>query len=126
MIRDISFKRKILKITSPVSEESSGGPVFNKDGEFVGIVTFTIKKIQNFNFAMPSNVIKDKLPGKRIIALKDANIEDYKKTPESQINLGFYLDEVGFHDDAIEAYTRAITLNPSLAEAYFGLGAFLC
>jgi len=60
-IREIDPKRKILQITAPVSEGSSGGPVFNKNGEVIGIATSLIKEAQNINFAMPVNLIKDKI-----------------------------------------------------------------
>ncbi|MBI4843067.1 MAG: trypsin-like peptidase domain-containing protein [Nitrospirae bacterium] len=57
-IRDIDEKRKVLQITAPVSAGSSGGPVFNKDGEVIGIATFIIQTAQNLNFAMPINFFR--------------------------------------------------------------------
>jgi len=71
-IREIEgTKKKILQITAPVSSGSSGGPVFNKNGEVIGIATFLIEEAQNLNFAMPVNLIKDKIGDKKVIALKD-------------------------------------------------------
>jgi S1-C subfamily serine protease len=79
-IREIEgTNKKILQITAPVSKGSSGGPVFNKNGEVIGIATFLIEEAQNLNFAMPVNLIKNKIDSKKITALKDSTIEDYKK-----------------------------------------------
>lgn len=43
-----------LQITAPISSGSSGGPLLNRKGEAVGIVTASIKKGQNLNLAIPS------------------------------------------------------------------------
>jgi len=47
----------VYQITAPISPGSSGGPVFNSNGEVLGIATFTIQKSQNLNFAMPANLL---------------------------------------------------------------------
>ena len=122
-LREITSERKILQITAPVSEGSSGGPVFNKNGEVIGIATFIVKKAQNLNFAMPVNLVKDKISSKKVTALKDAGIIDYKKTAEYWFNLGYYYAEAGLYDKAIEAYTNAIALDPNDADAYSNRGA---
>jgi tetratricopeptide (TPR) repeat protein len=114
-IRDIEgTNKKILQITAPVSKGSSGGAVFNKDGEIIGIATFIIEEAQNLNFAMPVNVIKGKIESKKVIALKDSEIEDYEKTAEYWFYLGYYLGETGMYQEAIEAYKQAIRIKPDL------------
>ena len=121
-IREIDSKRKILQITAPVSKGSSGGPVFNTNGEVIGIATFLIKEAQNLNFAMPVNIIKDKISSKKLTALKDSEIEDYKKTAEYWFNLGNAYVELGMYREAINAYKQAIRFKPDLAEAHYNLG----
>lgn len=96
-IRDITYQRKVLQITAPVSPGSSGGPVFNKAGEVIGITTFLIEKAQNLNFAMPVNLIKDKIGKGKFTALKDKGIGDYKKTAEYWFNLGYTYGESGMY-----------------------------
>lgn len=82
-IREIKKpKGKFIQITAPVSEGSSGGPVFNKNGEVVGIITFLIKGAQNINFAIPVILIKDKISAKKVVALKDAGIVYHEKPVE--------------------------------------------
>ncbi len=83
----------MLQITAPVSRGSSRGPVFNKDGEVIGIATFLIEEAQNLNFAMPVNLVKDKISNKKITALKDSEIEDYKKTAKYWFYEGDYRAE---------------------------------
>ena len=117
-IREITSDKKILQITAPISPCSSGGPVFNKNGEVIGIATFLIKEAQNLNFAMPVNAVKGKISNKKVTALKDAGIIDYKKTARYWFTLGYYYYEAGLYDKAIEAYTKAIYINPNDANAY--------
>ncbi len=121
-LREIDPKRKILQITAPVSKGSSGGPVFNKNGEVIGTATFLIEEAQNLNFAMPINLIKDKISAGKIIALKDAEIEDYEKTAEYWFNLGVCYDKSGMCKEAIEAFKQAIRIKPDHANAHYNLG----
>jgi len=121
-IREITPDRKVLQITAPVSPGSSGGPVFNKNGEVIGIATFIIEKAQNLNFAMPVNLIKDKINILKVTALKNAEIEDYKKTAEYWFVLGCYLGQAGLYKEEIEAYKQAIRIKPDDVEAHTNLG----
>jgi tetratricopeptide (TPR) repeat protein len=122
-IREIDPKKKILQITAPISQGSSGSPVFNKNGEVIGIATFLIEEAQNINFAMPVNLIKNKISAKKIIALKNAEIEDYKKTAEYWFIIGYYYGEYDLFKEAIQAYKQAIKIKSDYAEAYYNLGA---
>ena len=124
-IREITSDKKVLQITAPISPGSSGGPVFNKNGEVIGIATFLIEKAQNLNFAMPVNLVKDKVKGKKIITVKESKIEDYKKTAEYWFYLGLAYVEAGMYREAIETLKQAIRIKPDLAEAHYNLGSCL-
>jgi len=59
----ISAKRKldkfyVLQITAPISPGSSGGPLFDVNGQVIGIITATIQDAQNLNFAIPVSVLR--------------------------------------------------------------------
>lgn len=51
-IRDMDGYR-LFQISAPISHGSSGGPVFNLNGEVIGIAVLTIEGGQNLNFAIP-------------------------------------------------------------------------
>jgi hypothetical protein len=147
-LREIDPKKKLLQITAPVSKGSSGGPVFNKNGEVIGIATFLIEEAQNLNFAMPITLIKDKISSQKIVTLKDAEIEDYKKTAEYEFTmeminlykektrkdpddadayflLGIHYSKIGMYREAIEASKQAIRIDPDDALAHRELGSYL-
>jgi hypothetical protein len=44
---------KYFQISAPISHGSSGGPIFNSNGEVIGISVATIEEGQNLNFAVP-------------------------------------------------------------------------
>lgn len=48
----------VLQISAPISQGSSGGPLFNLFGEVVGVTTAIITGGQNINLAIPSNYVK--------------------------------------------------------------------
>jgi tetratricopeptide (TPR) repeat protein len=121
-IREITPERKMLQITAPISAGSSGGPVFNKHGEVIGIATSLIENAQNLNFAMPVNLIKDNIDRAKVIAFKDAETDDYKKTSEYWFNLGIAYVDSRMFSKSIEAYKQAIRIKPGFAVAYNNLG----
>jgi hypothetical protein len=54
-IRDIPNFGKILQISAPISEGSSGSPVLNMKGEVIGVASATIIGGQSLNFAIPAD-----------------------------------------------------------------------
>jgi serine protease Do len=49
---------KFFQISAPISQGSSGGPLFNQSGEVVGVTTAIITAGQNINLAIPTNYLK--------------------------------------------------------------------
>ncbi len=48
---------KYFQITTPISPGSSGGPLFDENGNVIGVTTATLKNSQNLNFAMPAKLL---------------------------------------------------------------------
>jgi S1-C subfamily serine protease len=62
-IRDTGLGYKLFQITVPISQGSSGGPVFNSNGEVVGVASLQMLDSQNLNFAVPVNYIAPLVKG---------------------------------------------------------------
>ncbi|MEK7448156.1 MAG: trypsin-like peptidase domain-containing protein [Planctomycetota bacterium] len=57
-------RKNKIQISAQISPGSSGGPVFNAKGEVIGVATMLIRaelEAQNINFAMPTNLVSDKI-----------------------------------------------------------------
>ena len=48
----------LLQISAPISQGSSGGPLFNEYGEVIGVATLLARNGQNLNFAVPANYLR--------------------------------------------------------------------
>lgn len=48
----------ILQISAPISQGSSGGPLFNVYGEVIGVATLVSSQGQNLNFGVPVNYLR--------------------------------------------------------------------
>ena len=57
-VRQMSPDVKVLQISAPISQGSSGGPLFNPFGEVIGVATALSTEGQNLNFAVPSNYVR--------------------------------------------------------------------
>ena len=67
---------KFLQTTAPISRGSSGGPLFNKRGEVVGINTLYLKVGENLNFAIPVN------DAKLLLSHQSAKLQDLPNETE--------------------------------------------
>jgi hypothetical protein len=57
-VRAISADLTLLQISAPISQGSSGGPLFNNYGEVIGVATAIFNEGQNLNFGVPSNYVR--------------------------------------------------------------------
>jgi serine protease Do len=60
---------KLLQFSAPISQGSSGGPLFNQYGEVVGVTTLIVSQGQAINFAVPGNYLKPLMAHPSEIAL---------------------------------------------------------
>jgi hypothetical protein len=57
-VRVLDRETKVIQTTAPASPGSSGGPLLNRNGDVIGVLTFGLVEGQNLNFAMPSNYVR--------------------------------------------------------------------
>jgi S1-C subfamily serine protease len=57
-VREVAPGFTILQISAPISQGSSGGPLFNGFGHVIGVSTAVFTEGQNLNFGMPSNYVR--------------------------------------------------------------------
>lgn len=126
--KELGNYRRMLQITAPFSEGMSGGPVFNKNGEAIGIASFVLREArsaqssQGLNFAVPINIVKDAVTARKVIDFKDIRTEDRTQTAEHWFILGNNLSSSGKYAEAEGAYRKALEIDPGLAGALNGLG----
>ena len=109
-----------LQMTAPISPGSSGGPVLNNKGKVIGVAFMTIEGGQNLNFAIPSKYVKALLSTKGTgtpLAQREHNI-----SAENYYNRGNTKHDIGFYQNAISDYSKAIRLKPDFVEAYHNRG----
>lgn len=121
-VREIDRDRKILQMTAPISQGSSGGPVFNSRGEVIGIATFLIAETQNLNFAMPVNLIMAGLSKKELASPQEACKLDFSETASCWFYQGLAYGSIGQHDRAADAFRRSLDVDAKKVETYVNLG----
>lgn len=127
-IEEIGQKREIFSITTMASlPKSSGGPVFNKNGEVIGVATspFIEGMLFSWIFAMPVDLIKDKIGSKKVTAIKEVGLEAFEKTSGYWMvhySQGINHMTSGRHKEAIEAFKQVIRILPDYANVYLELG----
>ena len=126
-------KGTLYQITAPVSPGSSGGPVLNMKGEVIGIIAFSLRSGQNLNFAVPVRYVLPLLerPDSMTFAQfssRLAGADSARRSPPTaaeEYRLGLDLYSKQKPREAIDAFKRAIDLDPRHAESYFQMGSIL-
>ncbi len=70
-VRQLSAELTILQISAPISQGSSGGPLFNQFGEVIGVTTMIVTQGQNINLAVPGNYLVPMVKQEQAIGLAD-------------------------------------------------------
>lgn len=126
-VRQISPDVTLLQISAPISQGSSGGPLFNPFGEVIGIATAVSTEGQNLNFAVPSNYVRTLSQHPRPMSMAafaeltrprpreiDANgIKIVRQVPEHQVSLFKGCADADIAG-AVEAIGQAIELGAPL------------
>jgi len=89
-VRKINPQLTVLQVSAPISQGSSGGPLFNEAGEVIGISTLIVTQGQNLNFGMPVNQLKAMLrsgKGTPLAAWKAPESKSRRKVPTHDLSL---------------------------------------
>jgi tetratricopeptide (TPR) repeat protein len=129
MINEGKFRRistnsqgvRLIEITAPVSQGSSGSPLFKANGEVIGIATFLTKRAENIIYAISSEYFRNKWKSNKLLTIKDIT-KHYRNTAAYWFYLGYYLSEAGAHKEAVNVFKEAIQLKPGFADAYYYRG----
>ncbi|UCF86662.1 MAG: serine protease [Nitrospiraceae bacterium] len=121
-IEKFGRRKRMLQVTAPFSQGSSGGPAFNKHGEVIGIATATVSSSQNVNFVVSIERLKDMLTSGEVSAFSDTFGTKDKRSADYWLERGGKFNASGRYTEAIEAYQRAIKKDEKLVSAYNGLG----
>lgn len=127
-IKEVAGKGRMLQITASFTEGYSGSPVFNGQGEVIGMATFIVKgsgdptAYQKLNFAIPVDRIRESASSSGFTPMKDLRTDDYQETSDYWVGLGNRLAGSGKYSEAADAYKKALEKDPADAEALNGLG----
>ena len=77
IVSSVRGKDGIIQITAPISPGSSGSPVFNSNGEVIGVATFLIEGGQNLNFSIPVKHVENLLKSTRKVKKKGLTAKDW-------------------------------------------------
>jgi hypothetical protein len=61
----------ILQISAPIAPGSSGGPIFNENGDVIGVCTAVLLGGQNLNFGLPSKYLRGLLASPHPMSVKE-------------------------------------------------------
>ena len=109
-----------LQMTAPISPGSSGGPVLNSKGKVIGVAFMTMEGGQNLNFAIPSKYVKALLNTKG--TLTPLAQREHDISAETYYYRGNTKHDIGFYQNAISDYSKAIRLKPDFVKAYHHRG----
>jgi tetratricopeptide (TPR) repeat protein len=121
-IRDVPDVGKLFQITAPISQGSSGSPVFNLQGQVFGIATLQYQEGQNMNFAIDINLVKKLLDKSEIITENlAANILPNDKDEATRM-----IDEIIDFDESLAALDEFIKKYPTDYWGYLKRALLYC
>jgi tetratricopeptide (TPR) repeat protein len=121
-VREVPNVGKIIQITAPISHGNSGSPVFNMNGQVVGVVTVKVTNGQNINLAISAARVEQLRPGQlRAVSSLPAK-EKLGDVAESSYRTGLESLWLGNYDNAIGYFETAANRNPRRADAWVQVG----
>lgn len=113
--------RRLINISASVPHGGSGSPVFDRDGNAVGIVTSLIRRSGDVIVAVPSDIFIGKV-NKPAISSINETVKNYRKSADYLFYLGYFLLETGANKEAAQVLKEAVRMRPGFSDAYYYLG----
>ena len=125
-VREVPDLGRIIQITAPVSHGNSGSPLFNMNGQVIGIVTVKVTNGQNINLALGASRILS-LPEGQLISFDQVAAKNKSATqPELLAELWYRggIDSLwlGNYDSALNYFETAANRNPRRPETWIQIG----
>lgn len=120
-VREVPNVGRILQITAPISHGNSGSPVFNMNGQVLGVVTIKVTNGQNINLAISYSRVTQ-LQKFEPKALSDLAPKKGTEVSESLYRTGLESLWLGNYDNAVGYFENAVNKNPKRADAWVQVG----
>jgi tetratricopeptide (TPR) repeat protein len=121
-VREVPNVGRIIQITAPISHGNSGSPVFNLNGQVVGVVTVKVTNGQNINLAISFTRVDELKPGSLRplagLAVRDRGAD----LADSLYRTGLDSLWLGNYDNAVGYFENAVNKNPKRADAWVQVG----
>ncbi|MFN2491881.1 MAG: trypsin-like peptidase domain-containing protein [Pyrinomonadaceae bacterium] len=121
-VREVPNVGKIIQITAPISQGNSGSPVFNLNGQVIGVVTVKVTNGQNINLAISAARVDQLKPGQLRSLATLPNKSKTGDLAESSYRIGLESLWLGNYDNAIGYFETAANKNPKRADAWVQVG----
>lgn len=103
----------VIQINAAATHGNSGGPVIDKNGKIIGLLTFrgdTVngQEVQGFNFAVPVNTVKE--------FVNQAGVHNTSSTTNRLFKEGLTFYWGGYYKDALEKFESVQRIYPNHTE----------
>jgi S1-C subfamily serine protease len=120
-VREVPNVGRIIQITAPISHGNSGSPVFNLQGQVVGVVTVKVTNGQNINLAIAAARVGG-LRAEKLRPLTALIGKGKGDMSEMLYRTGLESLWLGNYDNAVGYFENAVNKNPRRAEAWVQVG----
>ena len=124
-VRNILKKGTLIQTSIPVTQQSSGSPLFNMKGEVIGAAVFM--KQNNTAVLLKNLMLRlEKYKKRKALAApvpKSTKLPVHEKTDTNDyFTLACSYENSNRYHEAIEAYKQSLQMDPDRMEAYLNLG----
>jgi tetratricopeptide (TPR) repeat protein len=124
-VRNILKKGKLIQTSIPVTQQSSGSPLFNMKGEVIGAAVF-MKQNNTAVLLKDLMLHMEKYKKRKALAApvpKSTKLPVHEKTDTNDyFTLACSYENSNRYHEAIEAYKQSLQMDPDRMEAYLNLG----